>query len=222
MSSSTSLLDLIQQSQASKEITANDLFNAGSPTTLFARRGALSSGLNWFYYGGVMLVDGVLTPIANNAAALVLSASATNYIEATRAGVVSKNITGFTPGSIPLYTAVTGPSSVTSYTDNRAWVVPAGVTQKAAIVMASDANITLTQAQSVATILSLTSSVSITATRNVIVPLAANQWTVYNGTTGGQSLQFIGASGTGVIIANGKCAIIYADGTNVIRVTADQ
>jgi len=221
MSGSTSLLDVIVQSQPSKEVTANDLFNAASPSMLFARRGALCSGLNWFFYGGTMLVDGVLTAIANNAAAIALSASATNYIEATRAGVVSKNTTGFTPGSIPLYTAVTGASSVTSYTDNRAWVRPAGVAQRSAIVMGSDANITLSQAQAVAAILSVTSSVSLTTTRNVVVPLAAQQWTVYNGTTGAQSLQFIGPSGTGITVANGKRAILYADGTNIVRVTAD-
>jgi hypothetical protein len=108
MSGSTSLLDVIVQSQSSKEVTANDLFNAASQPMLFGRRGALCSGLNWFYYGGTMVVDGVLTAISNNAAALAMSASATNYIEATRAGVVSKNTTGFTAGAIPLYIAVTG------------------------------------------------------------------------------------------------------------------
>lgn len=221
MSGSTPLLDLIAQSQASKEITANDALNAASPATLFARRGSLCSGLNWFYYGGVMLVDGVLTAIANNAAALALTASATNYIEATRAGVVSKNTSAFTPGSIPLYTAVTGASSVTSYTDNRAWVIPAGIAGKLARVMASDANITLTQAEACNDILQITSSISLTATRNIVVPLPAQQWTVYNGTTGAQSLQFIGATGTGITVANGKRAILYSDGTNVVRVTPD-
>lgn len=39
--------------------------------------------------------------------------------------MVSKNTVGFTGGSIPLYTVVTGVASVTSYTDNRAWVAPA-------------------------------------------------------------------------------------------------
>ena len=108
MSNSTTLLDLIAQSQSSKEVTANALADAGSPATLFGRRASLCSGLNWFYYGGIMLIDGVLTAISNNAAALALSASTTNYVEATRAGVVSKNTTGFTAGSIPLYTIVTG------------------------------------------------------------------------------------------------------------------
>ena len=48
MSSSTTLLDLIAQSQSSKEVTANALADAGSPATLFGRRASLCSGLNWF------------------------------------------------------------------------------------------------------------------------------------------------------------------------------
>ena len=119
MSSSTSNLDLLIQSQYGHYITANGLFDAASPAMLFGRRQALCSGLNWFYYGGVLLADGVTTLVANNAAALVLTASATNYIEATTAGVVSKNTVGFTAGSIPLYTVITGTASVTSYTDQR-------------------------------------------------------------------------------------------------------
>jgi len=219
MASSTSNLDLISPSQASKEATANELFNAGSPAALFGRRASTCTGLTWGYYGGPMLVDGVLTVMANGTVAL--TASTTNYIEATRAGVVSKNTTAFTPGQIPLYTAVTGTSTITSWTEYRAWVQPTVVAGKLARVIASDANITLTWAESANDILQFTSGVSLTATRNVVVPLAARQWTVYNGTTGAQSLQFIGASGTGITVANGKRAIIYADGTNVVRVTAD-
>ena len=219
MASSTSNLDLISPSQASKEATANEAFNAMSPGALFGRRASTCTGLTWGYYGGPMLVDGVLTVIANGTVAL--TASTTNYIEATRAGVVSKNTTAFTPGQIPLYTAVTGTSTITSWTEYRAWAQPTVVAGKLARVIASDANITLTWAEAANDILQFTSSVSLTATRNVVVPLAARQWTVYNGTTGAQSLQFIGASGTGITVANGKRAIIYADGTNVVRVTAD-
>ena len=119
MSSSTSNLDLLTQSQSGHYITANGLFDAASPAMLFGRRQALCSGLNWFYYGGVLLADGITTTVANNASALVLTASATNYIEATTAGVVSANTVGFTAGRIPLYTVVTGASRVTSYTDQR-------------------------------------------------------------------------------------------------------
>jgi len=217
MSGSTSLLDLIAQSQSSKEVTANDALNAASPAMLFARRGALCSGLSWFYYGGTMLVDGVLTAIANNAAALALTASATNYIEATRAGVVSKNTTAFTPGSIPLYTAVTGASTVTSYTDQRAWVQPDHMTSKASVAVTA-ADVTLTQAQ--AACLYLTTTGALTGNRNVIVP---NDWegVVYCNNTGAFTTTFKTSAGAGVVVAQTKRAILLADGTNVVRVTAD-
>lgn len=217
MSGSTTNLDLIAQSQASKEVTANALFDAGSPATLFGRRASLCSGLNWFFYGGSMVVDGVLTTIANNAAALVLSASTTNYVEATRAGVVSKNTTAFTPGTIPLYTIVTGASSVTSYTDNRAWVQPAHVTSKASVAVTA-ADVTLTQAQAACRYLTTTGI--LTGNRNVIVP---NDWDglVYCNNTGAFTTTFKTSGGSGVVVAQTKRAHLMADGTNVVRITAD-
>ena len=99
------------------------MFDAASQAMIFGRRATTTSALTWGYYGGRMLVDGVLTAIANGTVAL--TASNTNYVEATRAGVVSANITAFTPGQIPLYTIVAGASAVTSYTDERAPVDPA-------------------------------------------------------------------------------------------------
>ena len=217
MSGSTTNLDLIAQSQASKEVTANALFDAGSPATLFGRRASLCSGLNWFYYGGSMVVDGVLTTIANNAAALVLSASTTNYVEATRAGVVSKNTTGFTAGAIPLYTIVTGASSVTSYTDNRAWVRPSHMTSKASVAVTA-ADVTLTQAQAACRYLTTTGI--LTGNRNVIVP---NDWegVVFCSNTGAFTTTFKTSGGSGVVVAQTKRAHLMADGTNVVRITAD-
>jgi len=217
MASSTTNIDVIYQSQSGKEVTANAYFDAASPATLFGRRASTCTGLTWGYYGGNVLVDGTVTAIANGT--LTLTASTTNYIEANRSGTVSKNTTGFTAGSTPLYAVVTGTSTVTSYTDYRLQAtVRIG---KLARAIASDANITLTAIEARDQILEFTSSVSLTATRDVVVPLAAQQWTVFNNTTGSQSLQFIGATGTGVTVANGMRAIIYSDGTNVVRVTAD-
>ena len=82
-----------------------------------------------------------------------------------------------------------------------------------------DANTTLTQAEARNNIIELTGT--LTAARNIVLPLAVRQYTVFNGTTGGFGLQFIGASGTGITVAAGKRAIVYADGTNIVRVTAD-
>ena len=120
MSGSTSNLDLIATAQAQKEVTANALFDAASPATLFGRRASTSSALTWGYYGGTLLVSGTPTTIANGTVAL--SASATNYVEVDASGTVSRNTTAFTVGSTPLYTVVTGASTVTSYTDKRTFL----------------------------------------------------------------------------------------------------
>ena len=216
MANSTSNLDLILQAQSAKETTANAFFDAVSQAALFGRRQAATSGLTWAYYGGNITLDGVITQISN--ASLTLTASSTNYIEATRAGVVSFNTTGFTAGRIPLYQVVTGTSTVTSYTDWRLNGQSNSIAQKLSFAM-SDANIVLTAVQARCPILELTGT--LTAARNVQVPLDTQQWTVFNNTTGGFGLQFIGATGTGITVAAGKRAIVYSDGTNVVRVTSD-
>lgn len=210
MSDSTTQLDILS-TNAQQEPGANALFNSASPAMLFARRESTTTGLTWGYYGGKILAAGVATNIA--VGTIALTASQNNYVEATNAGVVSKNTTGFTAGQIPLYTVVTGASTITSYTDHRLW--GAMLNPRAAIVMASDANKTLTQAEARADILDFTSSTTLTATRNIVLPLAAKQWTVANLTTGAQSLQFIGATGTGITIPPNKRAIIYSDGTDI-------
>lgn len=125
MASSTSNIDKITTSQASKEVTANAYFDAASAAALYAYRESTSSGLTWGYYGGVVRVSGVATVIANGT--IALTASASNYIEADSAtGAVSKNTSGFTAGRIPLYTVVAGASTPTSWTDHRAFVIQAG------------------------------------------------------------------------------------------------
>ncbi len=215
MSNSTPTFDPILTAQASKEVTANAYFDAASPATLYGRRQSTSSGLTWGYYGGNVLVNGALTQIANGT--LTLTASTTNYVEAEpTTGAVSSNTTGFTAGRTPLYTVVTGSASVTSYTDHRlATPDHHGLLAKAM----TDANTTLTFAEVRNQVLQFTGT--LTAARNIVLPLRPRQWTVFNNTTGGFGLQFIGATGTGITVAAGKRAIIYADGTNVVRVTAD-
>lgn len=216
MSDSTSLLTQLITAQAGKEATVNELMNAVSKPSFGGRRQS-SSGLSWDYFGGRIPVDGVSTAIANGST--TLTASSTNYVECTRAGVVSKNTTAFTPGAIALYKVVTGPSTVTSWEDHRPFIkLAAGILARS---IAADASITLTHAEALNDILEFTSAVSLTATRDVVLPLAAKHYTVFNNTSGGQSLQFIGASGTGVTVATGKRAIVYANGVNINRITSD-
>jgi len=213
MADSTSLFQQLSSSQAGKEATVNELLNAVSPSAFGARKQS-SSGLSWDYYGGRILVDGVSTAIASGT--LTLTASTTNYVEATRAGVVSKNITGFTAGSIALYKVVTGTDTVTSYEDHRPWLRLAGGRLSLAM---TDANTTLTHAQALNDILEFTGT--LTAQRDIVLPLAVKSYTVRNATTGGFGLRFIGATGTGIVVANGTRMSIYADGTNILAPTTN-
>ena len=58
---------------------------------------------------------------------------------------------------------------------------------------------------------------SLPATRKLIVPLSfGQQYTVQNNTTGGQTIQIIGPSGTGVLVPNGATITVVCDGTNFI------
>lgn len=118
MSDSTTNLDLISQSQSQKEVSANGLFDAASPATVFGRRQSQCAGLTWGYYGGNAIVSGVATPLANGT--LTLTASSTCYIEYNQStGAVTFNTSSFTGGRVPLYSVVTGSATVTSWTDHR-------------------------------------------------------------------------------------------------------
>lgn len=215
MADSTTTLDLLTVGQAGKETTANELFDAGSPAVLFGRRATTTTGLTWGYYGGDLEVDGGLTSIANGT--LTLAASSTNYVEATRAGVVSSNTTGFTAGRIPLYEVVTGTSTITSYTDRRAPWRPGYLTHDVSVAVTA-ADVTLSAAQARARYLTTTGV--LTGNRSVILP-DRGEWIVYCNNTGAFTTTFKTAGGAGVVVAQTKRALLYADGTNVVRITPD-
>lgn len=123
MANSTSNIDLIAQSQASKEVTVNAALDALSPASTYGRRQSTCSGLTFGYYGGnVTLSSGTMSQIANGT--LTLTASATNYIVANKAtGAVSFSTatTNWNDSANywRLYSAVVGSATVTSYTDSR-------------------------------------------------------------------------------------------------------
>ncbi|WP_454737585.1 hypothetical protein [Cupriavidus necator] len=120
MSNSTTLLDTIAANQASKEVVFNALMDAASPATLWGRHASACNGLTWGYYGGNYQTGATAHAIANGT--LSLTASTTNYVYAdATTGAVAVNTTGFPAGSIPLYSIVTGATTVTSYTDARSY-----------------------------------------------------------------------------------------------------
>jgi hypothetical protein len=110
--------------------------------------------------------------------------------------------------------------------DNFANVFEQAIVGRVTVDFATDANKTLTAVDSVATqdyrnlYLNLTSTGSLTATRDLIVPTINKTYVVQNNTTGAQSIRVITTAGSGVTIPNGRTAALYVDGTNVI-VAAD-
>lgn len=124
MANQTTHLDLIQPSSAAKEVISNALDDAGSPGTAFGRRASTTTGLTWGYYGGIRILPGsptILSKIANGT--ILLTASATNYIEINNLGAVVKNVIRFTGSWTPLYKITTGTANVTNYEDWRYFVM---------------------------------------------------------------------------------------------------
>jgi len=84
----------------------------------------------------------------------------------------------------------------------------------------TDGNLTLTLTDSNATqvarnlVLNCTSGVSLTATRDLIVPAIEKPYIIQNNTTGGQSIRVI-VAGASVTVPNGRTAYIYNDGTDI-------
>jgi hypothetical protein len=109
--------------------------------------------------------------------------------------------------------------------DNLGDALEQAIVGLATVNFSTDANVTLTLADSASSqtarnlVLRLTSSGSLTATRDLIVPALKKNFLIRNGTTGSQSIRVIntGGGGTSVTIPNGSTASIYNDGTNIVE-----
>lgn len=135
-------------------------------------------------------------------------------------------LTARTAGGAATYDTVLLPGESRSFYINNSGGLEADntrpYTRRIAINFPSDANKTVVHPDFLAVILELTSSGALTATRDLILPLANHHtYFVYNGTTGGQPVRVIGASGTGVTIANARGAFVYTNAVNFLRMTAD-
>lgn len=88
---------------------------------------------------------------------------------------------------------------------------------------ASDANLTLTYTDTNAAqaaralVLNVTSTGSLSTTRELVVPTIQKQYIVQNNTSGAQSITVKTSGGTGITVPNGRKAHLYVDGTNVIQ-----
>lgn len=144
MADSSHTLPIISASQASKEVTANALFLAGSPILLFGVDPRTTSVLDLGYLGGkYRKADGTISEIDDDVVAL--TDAATNYILETD-GVVSKVTAApsgwpgpLASGAKALYEIVCSGGAVTSYTDYRTNGIGSG---SVASVAAADVAIT--------------------------------------------------------------------------------
>lgn len=202
-------LNTLAEADAQKTTKINRNFKAVAPAALFSQKESTTAALTFGYYGGIIAVDGVLTSISDGTVAL--TDATTNYIEATQAGVVSKNTTGFTAGSIPLYTAVTSGGAITTVTDYRTTNV--SVPGRLSKSVAGGTDVTLTAAEARPRILEFTGL--LTGNINVILPTEKTDRLVYNNTTGSYTLTVKTSGGSGVAVTQGKRAHLYCDGTNI-------
>jgi hypothetical protein len=217
MADSTAKLQQLTSAQPGKEITVNELMAALSIASPLARRQS-SSGLSWDYYGiDRWHINATATTKANTS--ITLTASGTRYVAADRALAVTDNATAFPADKLALYQVETGTATVTSHEDHRDLHHINRFLYGRFLQAMADANQTLTYQQAMCESMELTGA--LTALRDAIVPLVPRSWTVFANTTGGFGVRIIGASGTGITVADGKRAIVECDGTNVVRVTAD-
>jgi hypothetical protein len=102
--------------------------------------------------------------------------------------------------------------------DGTSWVVYpiVGLLSKS---VAGGSDVTLSGAEARNQILELAGA--LTANINVIMPAAPWEWIVYNNTSGAFTLTVKTTSGTGVAVTQGKRALLYADGTNVVQGLTD-
>lgn len=102
-------------------------------------------------------------------------------------------------------------------------IFEAAITGRGTFNFTTDANDTLPFVNNVSVIqtagnfyLNLTSSVSLTTTRQLVVPTINKFYVVENNTTGGQSILVKTSTGTGITIANGSRVPVYVNGTDVV------
>lgn len=174
----------------------------------FGTKGS-ATGLTYGYYGGYVVVDGVLTQIADSG--IALTASQSNFVEMTLAGVVSANTTAFSADKIPLALVTTDASGITSISDRRADNYPVFGALSLSVAGGTDVNLTADQAR--APILILTGA--LTGNINVNFPNVKREWIVRNDTTGAFSLTARVIGQTGASLFQGSGTIVYGDGTDI-------
>lgn len=85
---------------------------------------------------------------------------------------------------------------------------------------ASGGTITLTTSEAGNRIIELTGALP--NNTSIVLPLKLGAiWTIYNGTSGDFTLTIKGATGTGVVVQQGRRMDVYCDGTNIMPCVSD-
>lgn len=206
-------VDLRWESSEARDL--EDKAQGGGRGRGFGTKGSATSGLTYGYYGDTILVDGVLTVIADGG--IALTGSQTNYVERTLAGVISANVVGFSTDKIPMAIVTTDASGVTSINDQRADSFYCGYLSKS--VAGGAGTTVLTAADARATQIVFTGV--LTGNRIVEFPAIKRSWIVVNNTSGDFTLNCNMTAGGGVEVF--RCGavtggeILWCDGTNVSK-----
>lgn len=229
MANSSTHIDGIISSQASKEVTANAFFDAASPATLYGRRQSQCSGLTWAYYGGnVTRSDNTLAQIGNGT--LALTASATNYIVAKKEDGAVRASTATTNWNSAdywrLYSVSTAAAAVSSYTDSREIGRMTGAGSGMTAPVTKTGNFTLAATENAVI---CNGSASITATLpaasgfagRVVILKTIAAYTVVSASANVVPVDSATA-GTAILAATaGKWAKLVSDGTNWVVMAAN-
>lgn len=199
---------------SSPEVQMNENLEALFPFGLGAMNPQTTSGLTLGVYGGPLEVDGATSLIADTT--LSLTNGTTNYVEMTRAGVISSNTTSYTAGRIRLGRALTAGSLISTWTDDREWLRPRGIHSLTSKSAAAGGTITLSADEARADVIRITGALP--NNTSIVVPNGPQLFLAQNATSGSPTatLTFKTSGGSGVAVAEGKTQLLYADGTNVV------
>jgi hypothetical protein len=106
--------------------------------------------------------------------------------------------------------------------DNIGTAIEQAITGLGNPVFTTDANLTIGLTDTVALqtaralVLNVTSTGSLTATRELVVPTIEKQYIVQNSTSGAQSITVKTFAGTGITVPNGAKMHLYVNGVNVV------
>lgn len=97
-------------------------------------------------------------------------------------------------------------------------VIDTAITEQLSLSVAGSSDVTLTDEQALNAYCKFTGT--LTGNINVVVPARKKLYIVENATSGAYTLTVKTSAGTGIAVTQGKKALLYGDGTNVVKVFA--